>query len=354
MSKSSIQHPITLIHGDDEGEVLLTRTLEALGNFFDCTFVDFDLSLSNRLATEDAVTREAAAHMRANKVGLKAPTTTQGADVRGPRLKSPNITLRAGLGGVAIVRESNLIPGVVPPNCNLRGPITVIRKATEGIYEAMEWRSEDGTMVYRQEHMSLDKMEALARFAVDYALENQTVLWSATKHTISRIFEGTLQKVLDDTAGAAAVTRGLKYQPMLIDAAYQALMRPPERLTLVCDNFNGDCLGDLVPAMYGSVAGCGSILVGEDGARMFDPPHGTAPMLVGQDKANPLATIIAATGAFAYAARLDSNGPAVALAERFKAAAFEAIAAGFATFDLAAAGKAVGTRAYLDAVVARV
>lgn len=354
MIKCTVRHPITLIHGDAEGEVLLQRTLEALGRFITCTFVDFDLSLENRLETEDGVTRDAAAHLHTNKVGLKAPTTTQGAEARGPKLKSPNITLRAGLGGVAIVREANLIPGVVAPNRNLKGPITVIRKATEGIYEAMEWRSEDHSMVYRQEHMSIGKMEALARFAVDYALENRTVLWSATKHTISRIFEGTLQKVIDDTAGAASVTRGLQYQPMLIDAAYQALMHPPERLTLVCDNFNGDCLGDLVPAMYGSVAGCGSILVGEDGARMFDPPHGTAPSLLGKDTANPLATIIAATGAFAYAARRESNGAAVDIAERFKAAAFETIGAGTATFDLAAPGKAVGTRAFLDAVIARV
>lgn len=354
MTACTLKHPITLIHGDDEGEVLLQRTLAALSQFIACRFVDFDLSLGNRVATNDQVTRDAAAHLRGNKVGLKAPTTTQGAGERGPRLKSPNITLRAGIGGVAIVRESNLIPGVIAPNVNLRGPITVVRKATEGIYEAMEWRSEDGTQVFRQEHMSLTKMESLARFAVDYALENRTVLWSATKHTISRIFEGTLQKVLDDTASAPMLTQGLKYQPMLIDAAYQALMRPPERLTIVCDNFNGDCLGDLVPAMYGSVAGCGSILVGEDGARMFDPPHGTAPSLLGQDKANPLATIIAATGAIAYAARREENSAALAVAERFKAAAFETIAAGCCTFDLAPEGQGSATSTFLSAVAARV
>lgn len=351
MSSIRVAHPITYVKGDEEGQVLMDKSLAMLEGLVGLELITFDLGLANRLATVDGVTRDAAAHLRANKVGLKAPTITQGAEAKGPRLRSPNITLRRGMGGTAIVREANLIPGVEPPNRHLRGPIAVIRKATEGIYEAMEWRTEDGAQVYRQEFMSVDRMQALADFAVAYALENDMILWSATKHTISRTFEGTLQRVLDETAARA--DRGLRYQSMLIDAAYQALMRPPERLAVVCDNFNGDCLGDLVPAMFGSVAGCGSILVGDDGARLFDPPHGTAPSLLGQDKANPLATLIAVSGAVGYAARREGNDAGAAFAVRLKQAAFDTIASGCATFDLVGPDRAASTSRYLAEVRSR-
>lgn len=348
-----IQHPITYVKGDQEGQVLMEKSLSMLDGLCTLNLVPFDLSLEGRLATNDKVTSDAAEHMRGSKVGLKAPTITQGAETRGPRFKSPNITLRRGIGGVAIVREANRIPGVESPNRYVSGPIVVIRKATEGIYEGMEWKTEDGDRVYRQEFMSKSRMEAVAEFSVRFAIENNLVLWSATKHTISRIFEGAFQKILDDAASAGVATKKLVYQPWLIDAVYQALMKPPERLAIVCDAFNGDCLGDLVPAMFGSVAGCGSILVGDDGVRLFDPPHGTAPSLLGLDKANPLATLIAISGAVGYAARLEGNETGLAFAERVKAAAFEVIEAGTATFDLVGEAKAVGTSAYLKAVRAR-
>ena len=345
----SVHQPITYIRGDQEGQVLMEKTLAALDGLVDLDLVPFDLSLEGRLGSGDGTTRAAAAHMRETRVGLKAPTITQGAEAEGQRLPSPNITLRRGIGGIAVVREANLIPGVTPPNRYLTGPIAVIRKATEGIYEAMEWRTEDGSRVYRQEHMSVEKMTALAEFAVNYALEREMTLWSATKHTISRTFEGALQRILDEAATPAVNDHGLSYQPWLIVASYQGLMRPPERLAIVCDNFNGDCLGDLVPAMYGSVAGCGSILVGEDGCRMFDPPHGTAPTLFGQDKANPLATLIAVSGAIGYASRLSGNQEGQDLARLLKRSALATIEAGIATFDLVG-DAGVGTTAYLAAV----
>jgi isocitrate dehydrogenase len=345
-----LNHPVTYIKGDQEGQVLLEKSLSILDGLLEIELLPFDLSLEGRLRSGDGTTRDAAASMRETKVGLKAPTITQGAGSTGPRLPSPNITLRTGIGGVAIVREAHLIPGVVPPNRYLTGPIAVIRKATEGIYEGMEWATEDGRSVYRQEFMTRGKMQALAEFAVAFAVEKKMVLWAATKHTISRTFEGTLQRILDDAGEAARRDQGLEYQSWLIDAVYQGLMRPPTRLAIVCDNFNGDCLGDLVPAMFGSVAGCGSILVGADGCRMFDPPHGTAPSLFGQDKANPLATLIALSGAVSYAASLAGQAELVAFGERIREAAFATIEAGIATFDLAEPGKAVGTSAFLASV----
>jgi isocitrate dehydrogenase len=345
--------PITYIRGDQEGQVLMDKSLTVLEGILDLELVPFDLSLEGRLATGDGTTKDAAKHLRESKVGLKAPTITQGMSTQGLRLPSPNITLRTGIGGVAIVREAHLIPGVLPPNRFLTGPIAVIRKATEGIYEGMEWATEDGRSVYRQEFMTRSKMQLLADFAVAFAVEKNMVLWSATKHTISRTFEGALQQILDEAGESARRDQGLEYQAWLIDAVYQGLMRPPKRLAIVCDNFNGDCLGDLVPAMFGSVAGCGSILVGGDGCRMFDPPHGTAPSLFGQDKANPLATLIALSGAVSYGAKLSNQPEIVELGERIRDAAFETIAAGVATFDLADEGKAVGTSAYLAEVKAR-
>lgn len=346
----SIPHPITFMQGDEEGRVLMDKVVSGIATRASLDLREFDLSLESRTRTGDAVTLAAAESMRTTKVGLKAPTITPGASDPPPRLKSPNITLRVGVDGVAIVREANVIPGIEPRVRGLRGPITVIRKATEGIYEAMEWRTEDAETVYRQEFMSVEKMTALAEFAVTYALEENRALYAATKHTISRLFEGALQGILDETARRRA-GEGLRYRPILIDSCYEMLMHPEPDIAIVCDNFNGDCLGDLVPAMFGSVAGCGSLLVGRDEVRMFDPPHGTARSLLGRDIANPLATLIAASGALAHAARLCGSMPGLAFARALKEAAFETIRRGVATKDLAGDARGVTTSEYLARVM---
>ena len=80
MESLQIRHPITYIKGDEEGQVLMDRVLSSIEGLVGLDLVPFDLSLGNRIATKDAVTAAAAAHLKGSKVGLKAPTVTPGAE----------------------------------------------------------------------------------------------------------------------------------------------------------------------------------------------------------------------------------------------------------------------------------
>lgn len=340
-----IDNPITYMKGEGEAQVLMEKTLDLVGGFLKLNLVPFDLNLELRDKTNNQVVREAAQHLLETKVAIKAPTVTPREGETKNDIGSPNLLIRKIIDGIAIVREGNLIPGVKPMCRNLKYSISVIRKATEGIYGAKEW--EEKGVVYRLEMMTKSKIQALMDFAIEYARENKMTLYGVSKDTISKVYEGTMQRTFDETAKR---NPDVPYEYWLIDAAYQKIVKHEGNLAIVAKNYDGDCLGDMVPAMFGSIAACGSMLVGKNGVRMYDPPHGTIPRHLGKNDANPLATIIAVSGAISYWGILHSNEEAKGFGRFLKESALEAIREGVATRDLLG-DKGISTTEYLNKVV---
>ena len=120
-------------------------------------------------------------------------------------------------------------------------------------------------------------------------------------------------------------------------------------------NRDGDCLSDMVLAMFGSIAGAESILLSLDEnlkprVAMAEAPHGTAPSLEGKNVANPMAMLLAQAALLDQAA-LRYDDPAFRTAgQRLRAATLEGAAAGVRTFDLAGE---YSTSAVVDDVIAR-
>jgi isocitrate dehydrogenase (NAD+) len=131
---------IVVCEGDETGQELLEQSLRVLDEQVLGVPVKlqlFDLSLSNRRRTKNAVVHEAAEAMRSTGLGLKAATVTPpGFDDVG----SPNRILREGVGGSVIVRTGRRIPGVVPL-APVFHPIVVVRMAVGDAYGAQEARS---------------------------------------------------------------------------------------------------------------------------------------------------------------------------------------------------------------------
>ena len=118
-------------------------------------------------------------------------------------------------------------------------------------------------------------------------------------------------------------------------------------------NRDGDCLSDLVLALFGSIAGAESVLLalGEDlqpVVAMAEAPHGTAPSLTGKNVANPMAMLLACAAVLDYAARGDAMVAGRAAAIR--RATLGAAADGVRTFDL---GGDASTSGVVDEVLAR-
>jgi isocitrate/isopropylmalate dehydrogenase len=118
-------------------------------------------------------------------------------------------------------------------------------------------------------------------------------------------------------------------------------------------NRDGDCLSDLVLALFGSIAGAESVLLALDAemrpvVAMAEAPHGTAPTLMGKNVANPMAMLLACAAVLDYAARDDVVVAGTAAAIR--RATLGAAADGVRTFDL---GGEASTSGVVDEVLAR-
>ena len=328
-------------------------TPELLG--VDLEFVHFDLSLEKRRATDNDIVREAAAAMVETGFGLKAATVTP--PERGG-VGSPNRLLREGIGGSVIVRTGRRIPGVTPPVAGTNQPIVVIRMAVGDAYGASEGREGTvggpGEVAWRMERIDRDVCHAVAEYAFVVAGDVGGEVYGGPKWTVSPTYEGLLKEEMDAASERHPTVR---YRPTLIDAAYAGLMTEMHERTLVIPALNrdGDCLSDLVLAMFGSIAGAESVLLSLDEnlrpkVAMAEAPHGTAPSLEGKNVANPMAMLLAGAALFDQAgARLEDPGFRRAGAI-LRAATLEGAAAGVRTFDL---GGEASTSSVVDDVIER-
>ena len=141
----------------------------------------------------------------------------------------------------------------------------------------------------------------------------------------------------------------IDYEVVLVDAmAMHLISRPRDFDVVVTGNLFGDILTDEGSMLPGSLGMLPSASLGESQPGLYEPIHGSAPDIAGEDLANPLATILAAAMALRHSLHLDQEALAV------EAAVETALEAGLRTKDIAAGGTHVGTEAMGDAVAAAI
>jgi 3-isopropylmalate dehydrogenase len=135
---------------------------------------------------------------------------------------------------------------------------------------------------------------------------------------------------------------------MYVDNAAMQLVRNPKQFdVIVTGNIFGDILSDEASMLAGSIGMLPSASLDANGKGLYEPIHGSAPDIAGQDKANPLATILSLAMMFRHSfGRAD-------VAARIEGAVRKVLAQGLRTRDIALPGeRAVGTRAMGDGVLA--
>jgi len=346
---------IVVLEGDQTGQELLEESLRVLGRDvigLELGLIRYDLSLANRRATKNAVVHEAAAAIREHGLGLKGATVTP--EARGD-VGSPNLLLREGIGGKVIVRTGRRIPGVSPIG-GVHAPISIVRMAVGGAYGATEWREGEGDdeVAYRTERIERRICRAVAEFAFREAGLADAKVFGGPKYTVSPTYEGMLKEEMD---AAAARHPDVPYRPVLIDAAYAGLLTEADDQSLVIPALNrdGDCLSDLVLALFGSIAGAESVLLALDDdlhptVAMAEAPHGTAPSLQGKNVANPMAMLLACAAALDHASMVQGHAVSDA-ATAIRDATLGAAADGVRTFDL---GGGASTSGVVDEVIRRI
>jgi len=340
---------ITILHGDQTGEELLQEALRILASPAVSSLVHLehvDLSLEARRSSDNEVVHQAARLMRQSGLGLKAATVTP---ERAGDVGSPNAILRQEVGGDVIVRTGRRIPGVAPLG-GVYSPITVVRMAVEDAYGAKEWREGQGReeIAFRTTQVSREHCRRVAEYAFSYAQRTGAKVFGGPKYTVSPVYEGLLKEEMDE---AARRFPEVGYEPQLIDATFALVLTRDDALVIPALNRDGDILSDMVLALYGTLAGSESLMIGfddsgEQSVVMAEAPHGTAPALEGRHVANPMSMILAV-------AALLEQVPHPLLSEygvRIREATMEVCAAGTRTADLGGTSR---TEEFTSAVLDR-
>lgn len=344
---------LVVMHGDQTGEELLAEALRVLNPLVirqPLNFVDFDLSLDHRRATNNRVVHEAAQKTLESGLALKAATITP--EVPGD-VGSPNAILRSALEAKVILRIGRRIPSIRPIG-GVYAPIAIVRMAVDDAYGAKEWRELDENgdeIAFRTSKVSRLTCRAVAEFTFQYARRTRARVFGGPKFTVSPVYEGMFKEELD----AASQRYGdVAYQPLLIDATFALLLQTTgEALVIPALNRDGDLLSDMVLQMYGSIAGSESLVLGFDERAtrvktvMAEAPHGTAPALQGKNIANPMAMILAGAALLVYVGTPEAERASRAIYE----SVFETLQNGLATPDL---GGQLMMSEFTDEVIRRV
>src|SRR3984885_7611713 len=290
------------------------------------------------------------------KQAMRADAVLLGA-VGGPKWSDPNATVRPEQGLLQLRKAlglfANLRPVVPHPAVLdalpikaelLRGvDIMVVRELTGGIYFGEKPRpATEGVDVCRY---TVAEIERVVRLAAALARGRKRKLTSVDKANVletSRLWRATVDLLLP------AEFPDVAYEHMLVDsAAMHLLQRPRDFDVIVTENMFGDILTDEASMLAGSMGLLPSASL-SDASRggVFEPIHGSAPDIAGRGIANPYAAILSAAMLLRYSLLLPAE------AQALENAVNRAIGAGVLTADLAAAGKAVTTRAAGEAVLA--
>ena len=223
--------------------------------------------------------------------------------------------LRKGLGLYANLRPAILfddLKDACPLKTEIIGDgldICVVRELTGGIYfgEKGFKETEFGKAAYDVEIYSEGEVERIARRAFEIARKRNKKVTSVDKANIlesSRLWRSVVEKVAKEYPDVSL-------NHMYVDNASMQLVRNPKQFdVIVTSNMFGDILSDEASMITGSIGMLPSASLGEDNIG-YEPVHGSAPDIAGQDKANPIATILSAAMMLRYTFDLEEEADAV-------------------------------------------
>jgi 3-isopropylmalate dehydrogenase len=226
--------------------------------------------------------------------------------------------------------------------------LMIVRELTGGIYfgqprgvRTLDDGEKEGfnTLVYKE-----SEVRRIGKVAFDIARKRQGRLCSVDKANVlecTELWRETMTELADDY-------NDVDLSHMYVDNAAMQLVRAPKQFdVMVTTNMFGDILSDCASMLTGSIGMLPSASLDEDGKGMYEPIHGSAPDIAGQNIANPLATILSVAMMLRYT--LDE----AAMADRIENAVEKVLEQGIRTADIYSEGTTkVGTTEMGNAVIA--
>lgn len=324
---------ITLINGDGIGPEISDAVVKILAVSgvkinWDVQTAGADVIEKEGTPLPDRVLKS----IRKNKVALKAPVTTP----IGKGFRSVNVQLRKELDLYANLRPCKNLPNVKTRFDNV--DIVVVRENTEDLYAGIE-RQVDVDTAESIKIITRKASTRIAKFAFDYAVKNnRKEVCVVTKANIMKLSDGLF---LECFRKVAKDYPQIKTREILVDNLCMQLVQNPEQFdVLVLPNLYGDIVSDLCAGLIGGLGVAQGANIGYDCA-VFEPVHGSAPDIKGQNKANPTALLLSAIEMLRYIGE-------TLYAEKIEKALFKTLKEGDCTVDL---GGTLSTTDFADAVI---
>ncbi len=324
---------ITLINGDGIGPEIsdsVVKIIQASG---------LDIEWDVQTAGEDVIATEGSPlpnrvleSIKKNKIALKAPVTTP----IGKGFRSVNVQLRKELDLYANLRPCKNLPEVKTRFENV--DLVVVRENTEDLYAGIEEKIDENT-AHSIKIITRQASERICKFAFDYAVKNNRhEVCVVTKANIMKLSDGLFLDVFRQVAQSYPQ---IKAREILVDNLCMQLVQDPTKFdVLVLPNLYGDIVSDLTAGLIGGLGVAQGANIGAECA-VFEPVHGSAPDIKGQNKANPTALLLSAVEMLKY---IGENY----YAEKIEKALFMTLAQGDKTGDL---GGVLSTSEFTEKII---
>ena len=264
------------------------------------------------------------------------------------------LKLRKSLNLFANVRPAYLYEELKAA-CPLRDEIigdgfdmVIMRELTGGLYFGERKTVEENgvkkatdTLTYTEE-----EIRRIARRGFDIAMKRRKKVTSVDKANVldsSRLWRSVVEEVAKDYPEVTL-------EHMLVDNCAMQLVRDPKQFDVILtENMFGDILSDEASMVTGSIGMLSSASLNETKFGLYEPSHGSAPDIAGQDKANPIATILSAAMMLRFSLDLDEAADAI------EAAVKQVLKDGYRTGDIISEGcTLVGTAKMGDLIAERI
>ena len=343
-----MQAKIAVLAGDGIGTEVTAqarRILEAVASHFGHSFA-FEDGLIGGIAIDETgnpLPDETVALCQASDAVLLGA-------VGGPKWDDPTaavrpeqglLGIRKALGLYANLRPVTLYPELIDASTIKREVLAgtdllVVRELTGGIYFGERGRRDGGKTAYDTMIYTEAEVERVVRVAFELAAGRRHKVTSVDKANVlesSRLWRSVARRV-------AAEYPDIAFDELLVDACSMHLIRKPSSFdVIVTGNMFGDILTDEASMLSGSMGMLPSASLAEGSLGLYEPIHGTAPDIAGQDVANPLAAILSAALLLRHSLKLDQEAVAV------EDAVQQVLRDGYRTADIARPGEAtVGTQ----------
>ena len=356
-----MEYKIALIPGDGIGPEIVAEAKKVLDRV--CEKYSHKFSYTEVLlggASIDAhgvpLTEEAIAQAKASDAVLMGSI---GGDAKtSPWYKlEPSKRPEAGL--LAIRKALNLFANLRPAYlynelrdaCPLRDEIIgdgfdmiIVRELTGGLYFGARKTTEENGVRTAVDTLSYNENEIrrIAIKAFEIARKRRNKVTSVDKANVldsSRLWRSVVEDVAKDYPDVTL-------EHMLVDNCAMQLVRDPKQFDVILtENMFGDILSDEASMVTGSIGRLSSASLNETKLGLYEPSHGSAPDIAGQNKANPIATILSAAMMLRYSLDLDKEADAVETAVQ------KVLTEGYRTGDIMSDGcKLVGTKEMGDLI----